>query len=72
MVPDNTQDLVVMIIAASVAAMLLLGAVFIGATVLMRPRMQLRRRIQGIGVIGGNSESPTSYKAEGRRQKRIQ
>ena len=66
-----SQTAIILIISGATLSMLLLGATIIGATVLLRPRMMLRKRVDQIGVIG-EADSGVSDKAESRRQKRIQ
>ncbi len=63
------KDQVIMIIAASAAAMFLLGALFIVLTVINRPKVLKRKRIKELGAIG---EAVSGDKAESRRAKRIQ
>jgi len=54
--------------------MFLVGGGFIGLTIMMRPRMALKRRMNDIGVIGDSSGGGGGQgdKSETRRQKRIQ
>ncbi len=66
-----SQTTIILIISGATLSMLLLGASIIGATILLRPRMLLRKRVNQIGVLG-EGDSGASDKAESRRQKRIQ
>ena len=64
-----TEEAIIYVVIGSVAAMLILGGMIIGATMIIRPRVLLRKRMNQIGVIG---DGGTSDRAEGRRQRRIQ
>lgn len=65
-----TQETIIYIIIGAVFAMLFIGGGIIGTTIIVRPRVLLRKRLQQIGVIGGGKQ--VSEKSESRRQKRIQ
>jgi len=65
-----TQETIIYIIIGAVLAMLFIGGGIIGTTIIVRPRVLLRKRLQQIGVIGGGKQ--VSEKSESRRQKRIQ
>lgn len=61
---------IILIIAGSAITMFVLGGLFITFTILARPKVILRKRINqigGIGEAGGDAD-----KSEGRRAKRIQ
>lgn len=64
------KETVILIIIAASIGMFLLGSVFIIATIVSKPKIQLRKRINQIGSIGETS-SPQD-KGENRRAKRIQ
>lgn len=64
-----TEEAIIYVVIGSVVAMLILGGMIIGATMIIRPRVLLRRRMNQIGVIGTGG---TSDRSEGRRQRRIQ
>jgi len=64
------SQLIIVITVASVFALILLGGISIGATMILRPKMLLRRRMQAIGVIGGGAQA--TERVESRRQRRIQ
>ncbi len=64
------NQLVIVITISSVVGLILLGGIGIGATMIIRPKILLRRRMQAIGVIGGGSQ--TTERVESRRQRRIQ
>ena len=66
-----SQTTIILVIVGAVLSMLMIGGIIIGATVLLRPRMLLRKRMDQIGIIG-TGDSGSSEKAESRRQKRIQ
>ena len=65
-----TQETIIYIIIGAVLAMIFIGGGIIGTTIIVRPRVLLRKRLQQIGVIGGGKQ--VSEKSESRRQKRIQ
>ena len=65
------RETIIWIIASSVLAMVLLGGGMIWATVIMRPKVAMKKRIDQIGRIGKSDNAPQE-KSEGRRQKRIQ
>ena len=62
------QNIILIIIASSVG-MFLIGALFIVGTIVSRPKLLLRKRINQIGVIG---EAAPQEKSDDRRAKRIQ
>ncbi|MBI1985921.1 MAG: type II secretion system F family protein [Rhodospirillales bacterium] len=64
-----SQQTIIYIVIGSVAAMLILGGLIIGAVFIIRPKVLLRKRMNQIGMIG---DGGASDKAESRRQKRIQ
>ena len=64
-----SEETIIYVVIGSVAAMLILGGMIIGATMIIRPRVLLRQRMNQIGMIG---DGGTSEKSEGRRQRRIQ
>ena len=64
-----TEETIILIIIGSVAAMLFIGGGIISATMVIRPKVLLRRRMAQIGVIDGPGQSE---RVESRRQKRIQ
>jgi len=66
-----TQETIIFFIIGSIFAMILGGAGIIGITMVVRPRILLRQRMNQIGVIGTGAAAG-SEKSEGRRQKRIQ
>lgn len=63
------QQTIIFVIIGAVLAMLMLGGGIIGATLVIRPKLLLRKRMNQIGMIG---DGGASDKAEGRRQRRIQ
>jgi hypothetical protein len=65
------QNTIIFFIIGSIFAMILGGAGIIGITLVVRPRILLRQRMNQIGVIG-TAAAAGSEKTEGRRQKRIQ
>ena len=67
----DIEQLIIFITIGSVVAMILLGGVGIGVTMVVRPKILLRRRMQQIGMIGGGGSQP-SERMESRRQRRIQ
>ncbi len=64
-----TEKAIIYVFIGSVVAMLILGGMIIGVTMIIRPRVLLRQRMNQIGVIG---DGGTSERSEGRRQRRIQ
>ncbi len=64
-----TEQTIIFVVIGSVAAMLILGGGIIGATMVIRPKVLLRQRMNQIGVIG---DGAPSEKKESRRQRRIQ
>ena len=64
-----SEETIIYVVIGSVAAMLILGGMIITATMIIRPRVLLRQRMNQIGVIGTGA---TSERADGRRQRRIQ
>ena len=64
-----SEETIIYVVIGSVAAMLILGGMIIGATMIIRPRVLLRQRMNQIGMIG---DGGTSEKSEGRWQRRIQ
>ena len=64
-----SEETIIYVVIGSVAAMLILGGMIIGATMIIRPRVLLRQRMNQIGMIG---DGGTSEKSEGRRQRCIQ
>jgi tight adherence protein B len=66
-----TQETIIFFIIGSIFAMILGGAGIIGLTMVIRPRILLRQRMNQIGVIGTGAAAG-SEKTESRRQKRIQ
>lgn len=65
----DIEQLIIFITIGSVVAMIALGGVGIGVTMVVRPRLLLRRRMAQIGVIGGQN---VSDRFDSRRQRRIQ
>ena len=65
-----TEQTIIFVIIGAVVAMLLIGGMIIGTTMIIRPKVLLRKRLRQIGVLGGGQQTPE--KTEGRRQKRIQ
>lgn len=63
------KETVILIIIASAIGMFLIGSIFIVITVMSRPKILLRQRINQIGGIG---EATSPEKGESRRAKRIQ
>ncbi len=63
------EQTIVFIVIGSAVALVSLGGLYIGAAMLIRPKMLLRKRMSQIGVIG---DGATSERADSRRQKRIQ
>ena len=66
-----TEEAIIYVVIGSVAAMLILGGMVIGAAMIIRPRVLLRQRMNQIGVIGDGGGG-TTERADGRRQRRIQ
>ncbi len=67
-----SPETIIWITVAATVAMIVLGGAFIGVTMIVRPKVLLRQRMNQIGVIGDGAATGGSEKAEGRRQKRIQ
>lgn len=65
------QSTIIFVIVGSVVAMLMIGGGIIGTTILFRPKMLLRKRMNQIGIIGGG-DGGASDRTEARRQRRIQ
>ncbi len=63
------EQVVINVIIGSVAILITLGIIAIGATYSIRPRILLRRRLTSIGVL---ENGKPSKKTDNRRQKRIQ
>ena len=61
------QQTIIFVIIGAVLAMLMLGGGIIGAAIIIRPKMLLRKRMNQIGMIG---DGGVSDKAESRRQRR--
>jgi len=66
------DPLILIIIIGSVATMMLLTGAFFAATVVMRPRAALKKRIKDIGSAGEKSAAGAESRFENQRQKRIQ
>ncbi len=66
------QSTIIFVIVGSVVAMLMIGGGIIGSTMIFRPKMLLRKRMNQIGIIGDGSDGGASDRAESRRQRRIQ
>ena len=67
-----TPETIIWITVAATVAMIVLGGAFIGVTMIVRPKVLLRQRMNQIGVIGDSAGGANADKAESRRQKRIQ
>lgn len=65
------QQTLLWIIIGAVMSMVVFGGGMIWASIRMRPRMALNKRINQIGVLG-KSDSGSHDKSESRRQRRIQ
>lgn len=66
-----TQETIILIVIGAVVAMLLLGGAGIGVTMIVRPKLLLRKRLRQIGVLEGGPQVQNE-KVDSRRQKRIQ
>jgi len=67
-----SPETIIWITVAATVAMIVIGGAFIGVTMIIRPKVLLRQRMNQIGVIGDGAASGSSDKAESRRAKRIQ
>lgn len=66
---DQTVLYIMIGAGASIFFLVILGIV---ASIAMRPKLRLKKRMNAIGTVSGGGGSGLSHKAETRRQKRIQ
>ena len=66
------RETVILIIIAAGTGMFLIGLLFIIATILSRPKIAMRKRIQEVGSLGDLTSQGASNKGESRRARRIQ
>ncbi len=65
------QQTIIFIVIGAVVSMLLIGGIIIVSTMIIRPKVLLRRRMSQIVGIGISGDTGALEKAESRRQRRI-